>query len=490
MNCTAPASHITASPFYRDGYTTHEMSRVFCPYRRMARWLEVECALVASQARQGVVPADAAAALEESADLRRFDLEAIARGIRETNHSLIPLLDQWHKASPPEAAGFIHYGATTQDIQDTAQTLEIRDALAIVLRDLDLVIGETARLAEEHRDTLIVGRTHVQPALPTTLGLKFAVWLDELLRHRQRLIEMAPRALVCQLFGGVGTMSALPGDRERLLADFAAILGLGVPDACWHSSRDRTAETVLFSALAGGTLGKIANEICQLSRDEIGELEEPFHPGKIGSTTMPHKRNPEQCEQVVVLARLLKGCAAGGLDTLINEHERDYRAVRMEWVCLTDALAYLACALAATRRILAGLSVRREALARNLGSSACLVGSEALMFLIAGRIGKKKAHEILYRAAMEARDSGGSFLDAVLRQPEIAGLFSLEELREATSPEKHIGRAGEITDAVVARSKNLTGPPPGLDAPAACPLADPDGGCGLRPVHDKHQGST
>ncbi len=480
MSCDAPASHITASPFYRDGYTTAEISRIFCHFRRFSRWLEVECALAESQAKQGVIPESAAAELRKTADLRRFDTGAIIRGIKETNHSLIPLLDQWHQASDPEAAGFIHYGATTQDIQDTAQVLEMRDAFAVIARDLDRVIRETAKLASEHRDTLIVGRTHGQPALPTTLGLKFAVWLDELLRHRQRLAEMLPRILVCQLFGGVGNMSALTGDRERLLRDFAAILGLGVPDACWHASRDRTAEAVLFCALAGGTLGKMANEICQLSRDEIGELEEPFHPGKIGSTTMPHKRNPEQCEQVVVLARLLKTCAAGGLDTMINEHERDYRAVRMEWVSLTDALSYLACALAATARILAGLTVHREALARNLGSSACLVGSEALMFLIAGKIGKKKAHEALYRAAMEARESGGSFLEAVLRQKETAGLFTMEELRRATSPEKHVGRAREITDAVIRKSENLAETSPGIPLRlSACPLEGGDGQCSL-----------
>ncbi len=270
MSCAKAVSHITCSPFYRGGYTTDEISAVFCPYRRMTRWLAVEVALAESQAGLGMIPADAAEALAASADLSRFNLEAISRGIEETNHSLIPLLDQWHRLSDEEAAGYIHFGATTQDIQDSAQVLELKDTLAIIVRDLDLVIREVARLAFAGRDTLVVGRTHGQPALPTTLGLKFAVWLDELLRHRQRLSETAPRVLVCQLFGGVGTMSAFTGEREELLRDFAARLDLKVPDTCWHSSRDRMAEVTSLFALIGGSLGKIANEICQLSRDEIG----------------------------------------------------------------------------------------------------------------------------------------------------------------------------------------------------------------------------
>jgi len=452
----------------------------------MARWLEVEVALAQSQAARGTIPAEAAEALADSADLSRFNLAAISRGIRETNHSLIPLLDQWHRASEAEAAGYIHFGATTQDIQDTAQVLEMRDAFAIIVRDLDLLIRETARLAFSHRDTLIVGRTHGQPALPTTLGLKFAVFIDELLRHRERLFETVSRSMVCQLFGGVGNMSALGGDPQGLLDNFAQRLGLKVPDTCWHSARDRTAEITSLFALIGGSLGKMANEICQLSRDEIGEMEEPFHLGKIGSTTMPHKRNPEQCEQVVVLARLLKATATAGLDTLVNEHERDYRAVRIEWVSLSDSSMYLGAALAGLLRIMKGLIVHEDALERNMGSSACLVGSEALMFLIAAKIGKKKAHDVLYRAAMEARETRESFLETVVRQQDTAGLFTVEELRRATDPEKHVGLAREITERVIKISEKLPENNSGIElAVSPCPFLGRDGECAINTIKRK-----
>ncbi len=211
-------------------------------------------------------------------------------------------------------------------------------------------------------------------------------------------------------------------------------------------------------------------------------MEEPFHLGKIGSTTMPHKRNPEQCEQVVVLAKLLKATAAAGLDTLINEHERDYRAVRVEWVSITDSSMYLAAALDQITKILKGLIVHRKEMERNLDMNACLVGSEALMFLIAARTGKKKAHEILYRAAMAARESRESFLETVIRQQETAGLFTVEELRRVTVPEKHVGRAREITEAVIKKSENLRAIDPGVSlTPTTCPLAAPGGKCGIEP---------
>lgn len=426
---------------------------MFCDFRRLQRWLDVEVALANSQAKLGMIPVEAAARLEETANLNCLDSDAIKQGIAETGHSLIPLLNEWQRVSGPEASRFIHYGATTQDIQDTAQSMELKEIFQIFKRDLDQIISELIRLAAEHKDLVIIGRTHGQHALPTTMGLKMAIWLDEILRHTERLQESENRVPASQLFGGVGTMAAF-GDRElELLALFSSRLGLIQPTTAWHTARDRGAEFLSLMAMMTGTLAKIANEICQLAKDETGELEEPFHMGKIGSTTMPHKRNPELCEQVVVLARLVKASTSLGFEGLINEHERDYRAVRLEWAALVDASLYTCGALSLMKNILQGLVVRPDRIRRNLTASACLISTEALMFLFGDKIGKQAAHQLLYDASMASRESGKPLLDLLVDHEILNQHFSQESIQEAIDPSRHIGIAPQITDQVIAKAR-------------------------------------
>lgn len=477
--CHSPRSHITDSGFYSRGYTTAEARAIYCDFRRLQRWLDVEAALALAQGELDLIPGAAAARLAATAHLELCDLEAIKQGIAATGHSLIPLLDEWQKAAGPEAARYCHYGATTQDIQDTAQALELQDVCAVIGRDLAILIELLADLAAGYRTQVIIGRTHGQHALPTTLGLKFAVWLDELLRHADRLAECRRRLPVSQLFGGVGTMAALGKAPWKLLESFSARLDLVTPVTPWHTARDRGAEFVANLALLTGTLAKVANEICQLAKDETGELEEPFHMGKIGSTTMPHKRNPEMCEQVVVLARLVKACSGVCLDGLINEHERDYRAVRLEWVGITDASLYSCGALDLMKNILRGLIVHPERINQNLAGSACLISTEALMFLFGDKIGKPAAHQLLYEASMEARNSGRLLTELLAAHPLIAGKFSGKEIQEAVDPAGHTGMAAQITDQVVENARTwlkvnrqlITAHPP------SCPLENRLKGC-------------
>jgi adenylosuccinate lyase len=469
--CQSPRGHITDSRYFGGGYTTREARLVFCDQRRLQRWLDVEAALVMSQTALSMIPGKIAHRLRDTARLDLFDCEAIKNGIAETGHSLIPLLDEWQKAAGPEAARFIHYGATTQDIQDTAQSLEIRDILTIIDRDLALIIRELAKLATEYRHQIIIGRTHGQHALPTTLGLKMAIWLDEMLRHAERLRECRQRVLVSQLFGGVGTMAAL-GDRpQELLEDFSCRLGLAVPNTAWHTARDRIAEFLSCLGLVTGTMAKIANEIYQLAKNETGELEEPFHMGKIGSTTMPHKRNPELCEQVVVLARLVKSAAGLGLDGLLNEHERDYRAVRLEWAALVDASLYSCGALDLLKNILAGLIVHPDRINRNLATSACLISTEALMFLLGDKIGKQAAHRLLYEISMEAYNSGVPLSELLSRHPMVKSSISEAEIREAIDPGAHVGSALQQTTRITALAEKwLAANEPNHQEPLTCPL--------------------
>lgn len=477
--CHTPRSHITDSGFYSRGYTTAEARSIYCDLRRLQRWLDVEAALSLAQGELGLIPAAAAERLAATARLELCDHEAIKQGIAATGHSLIPLLNEWQKAAGPEAAIYCHYGATTQDIQDTAQSLELKDVDAIISRDLAILILLLSDLADKHQSQVIIGRTHGQHALPTTLGLKFAIWLDELLRHANRLGECRKRLLVSQLFGGVGTMSALGRFPWELLENFSARLGLAVPATAWHTARDRGAEFVAILAMLTGTMAKIANEICQLAKDETGELEEPFHMGKIGSTTMPHKRNPEMCEQVVVLARLVKACSGVCLDGLINEHERDYRAVRLEWVGITDASLYCCGALDLMKNILRGLIVHPERINQNLAGSACLISTEALMFLIGDKIGKPAAHQLLYETSMEAKNSGRLLTELLADHPLISGKFSAKAIQEAVDPAGHTGEAARITNQVVeiARTWLLENQQLSSAHPPSCPLENSLKGC-------------
>ncbi|MDD5759788.1 MAG: adenylosuccinate lyase family protein [Desulfobulbaceae bacterium] len=469
MTPCCPASHIIDSRFFADAYGTLEARQVFCDYRRMQRWLDVEVALAQCQAELGIIPAPAAQALRQTARLEGLNLAAIKADITTTGHSLIPLLKEWQRVTEKSAGQFIHYGATTQDIQDTAQSLELQEIVAILQRDLASVIALLSTLADKNRDLVTIGRSHGQHALPTTMGLKIAGWLDETLRNSARLESCRGRLLVAQLFGGVGTMAALSEKALPLLDKFAQKLGLAAPSSCWHSSRDRMAEFTSVLALITGGLARIANEVCQLARNEIGEMTEPFVHGQIGSTTMPHKKNPELCEQVVVLSRLVKANATTSLDTLCNEHERDYRAVRLEWVALTEASIFSCASLRLMKSILGGLSINRKRIQENLERFAILISTEALMFLLGEKIGKQSAHALIYEASMgSSLENQAELLDRLMACPEVNAAFCRTELEQAIDPSRHTGLAGAIIDLVLTEAKKS--PPTNPFHPTACTL--------------------
>ncbi len=466
------SGHIVDSRFYSRGYCTDEAKKIFCDRYRYQRWLDVESALARSQAELEIIPARAAEAITARARLEELDLEAIEQGLRTTSHSLMPLLDAWRAVCDPEAGQFIHFGATTQDIQDTAQSLEIRDVLDIVQRDLAAIIRLVMALAEKYQHTVTIGRTHTQHALPMTLGLKMAVWLDELWRNQQRLSAMRERVLVSQLFGGVGTMDAFGDKGFELLELFSRRLGLAPAHTAWHAARDRIAEFLSTLAMIGGALARIADEIRCLAHNEIGEMEEPFQMGKIGSSTMPHKRNPEMCEQVVVLSRLINANAGLGLEGLVNEHERDYRSVRMEWVTVADTSFFISGQLAMMKEILASLIVHEKAIRRNVDRAAIMICTEALMFFLGEKIGKNTAHRIIYETSMQAVESNQPLIDLLMEQPEIRQNFRRSELETRISPENHVGKSAELTRRTIERvERGMARLPRSPDRERSCPLA-------------------
>lgn len=450
--CRHERGHITDSRFFADAYSTPASRRIFCDVCRMQRWLDVEAALALSQAELGLIPDEAASDIAAAAQIDQIDLERVAEGIKRTAHSLVSLLTGLEKACPGGSGQFVHYGATTQDIQDTAQALEMAEVLDEIDRGLRRLVTTLVGLAFDHRDTLMIGRTHARPALPTTFGLKAAGWLDELVRHGERLAAMRARVLVAQLYGGVGTMAGFDGLGLALVQRFADRLGLGVADIGWHVARDRVAEYLSSLAMVAASLARIADEVRTLGRPEFAELTEGWRYGKVGSSTMPHKRNPETCEQVVMLARLVKMNAMLGFEGMVQEHERDSRALRLEWVAVADASHHTLAALDILDPLLSGMEVHTGHMADEAHAAGEKICSEALMLALGRHVGKQDAHTLVYEISQQAQDQGTSLRQVLEQRTDLTGRLGTDAIEEILDPSLHLGSAGELVDQVLNRA--------------------------------------
>lgn len=450
-DCAHEHSHILDSKIHGGGYAGPVSRAIFCSHCRLQRWLDVEAALALAQADVHIIPQHAALEIERVAKHSAIDLDEVADGVAETGHSLMPLLSALKANCSASAREYVHYGATTQDIQDTAQSLEMRDVLDAMDQALDILLQKLSLLASAHRNSLMVARTHSIPALPTTFALKVASWIDELLRHRERIAEVRQRVLVAQLFGGVGTMAALGTEAMALLEGFARRLSLQAPLAGWHVARDRVAEFVSTLAMATASLARVADEIRTLNRWEIGEVEVGWSAQQIGSSTMPHKRNPEGCEQVVVLARLAKAQVMLALDAMILEHERDYRGTRLEWCAVADVSHYALMAISLVTDTISALTVndkRMEGNARAVADSIC---TEALVFEMAKKLGKSSAYEIIFEISQACQRDRVSIRDAIESDPRVTAVMEKEVLARLFEPRSHLGMSKTIVDNVLAK---------------------------------------
>lgn len=367
-------ARITDSLAYRHLWGTPELRAVFDERARLQGWLDVLAALARAQAAEGLIPAEAAAAITAEARVERLDLERIAEGTRRTGHSTLGLIQELRRVLSPVAAEHVYKWATVQDVTDTWTVLAIRTVGGIAWRDLRRLEALLLDLAVAHRDTLMVGRTHGQPGAPITFGWKVASWADEVRRHLDRLREGAPRWLVGQLGGGLGTLVDFGGRGLAVRARLCAELGLADPGMSWLSSRDRIAEFAGVLAAICGTLARIGVEVYELQRPEIGELAEPRPGTVVGSITMHHKRNPEGSEHLDTLARLARASAGVLLEALVGSHERDGRTWKAEWVALPEVCLLTGAALQLALRLVEGLEVDRERMAANL--RATLAGTQ------------------------------------------------------------------------------------------------------------------
>jgi len=432
---------------------TEPMNHVWSSHTTLQRMLDVEAALARALAAHGVIPADAAPAIVAACRADRLDADGLVRAAALGGNLAIPLVKQLTARvndDDPDAAKYVHWGATSQDIIDTATVLQLRDAFDLIDDGLDATCASLAALACQYRSTPAVGRTWLQQALPITLGLKFAQWLDALLRHRERVAALRERVLVLQFGGAAGTLASLRDAAQAVGASLADELKLARPALPWHTQRDRIADAASFFGMLIGTLGKIARDVSLQMQTEIGELAEPAAAGKGSSSTMPHKRNPVGCAAVLTAATRAPGLVATVFAGMVQEHERALGGWQAEWDALPDLARLAGGALFHIGQIVGALDVRPERLAANLDATHGLILGEAVMLALGDRIGRLNAHHLVERASKTAVQSGRTLYDVLAADPDVSAHLDGERLRALLDPAHYAGDAQAFVDAVLA----------------------------------------
>jgi 3-carboxy-cis,cis-muconate cycloisomerase len=443
------ASTVFDSALFRDMFGTAEMREVFSDEALVGRYLEAETALARAQARAGVVPPEAAQAIDAAARSLKVDYDKLRQETAIVGYPILPLVHQL-SAAAGDAGRFVHWGATTQDIMDTANVLQIRAALAIVERDLKEIGDILAGLARKYRDTPMAGRTHLQQALPVTFGYKAAVWLSSIDRHIERLEQARPRVLVGEFSGAAGTLASVGEGGLEMQRLFCEELGLHQPSIAWHVARDSIAEAVILLGLITGTLGKIATDVMMMSATEFGELSEPFVPGRGASSTMPQKRNPISSELMLAAAKAVRQHVATMLDGMIHDFERATGPWHLEWISLPESFLLTASSLANARFMLKGLVVHEARMRENLDLTYGLIVAEAVVIAAAPKLGRQRAHDFVYDACRKAIEGGGDLADILARVPEIAdALGGIDAIRRHCDPANYLGLSGQMVDRVL-----------------------------------------
>jgi 3-carboxy-cis,cis-muconate cycloisomerase len=442
------AATVLDSALFRDSFGTPAMRAIFEDAALLARYTEVEVALARAQGRLGVIPAQAARDIAAKCDASRLDMERLKKETEVVGYPILPLVRQL-AAQCGDAGKFLHWGATTQDIMDTAVVLQVRDALALVGKDLAELQAILARQARRYRDTPMAGRTHLQQALPVTFGYKLAIWLAMVDRHAERLQQLKPRVLVGQFAGAAGTLASL-GDRgmdvQKALCEE---LGLAQPAATWHAARDGLAEAVNFLGLVTGSLGKIAFDVMLMASTEVGEAAEPFVHGRGGSSTMPQKRNPISSELILAAAKGVRQHAGLMLDALVQDFERATGPWHAEWIALPEAFILTGGALHQAKFMLGGLVVDEARMRKNLDMTHGLIVAEAVMMGLAPHLGRNEAHDVVYDACRAVAEKGGRLVDALARLPEVSKHLDRAALDKLTDPANYLGAAQSMVDRVV-----------------------------------------
>jgi len=440
---------ILDSAVFRDIFTTPAMRNVFSDENRVQKYLDFEAALANAQARLKIIPQEARDEIVAHCDAKLIDMARLKEATEKIGYPVLPVVQQLVKLCKNNLGEWSHWGATTQDVTDTATILQIKEALALVETEIDGICDALAALAKKYRDTPMAGRSNLQQAVPITFGYKMATMLAAFERHKQRLDELKPRVLVGEFGGAAGTLSSLGKDGLKCQAELMKELKLGQPEISWHTVRDRIAEVGCFLGLVTGSCGKIAFDVKLLMQTEVEEVYEPFHQGRGSSSTMPQKRNPISSVYITAQTAMVKQLVAALLEAQVEDHERSTGPWEIEWIALPEIFMLAAGALAQTRFVVEGIQVNEKKMRANLDITNGLIMSEAVMMGLGAAMGRNRAHDVVYDICREVVRTGRPLIDLLAEDKEISRHVDRKTLEGLVDPANYLGVAGEMVDRVL-----------------------------------------
>ena len=432
--------------------STEAMQKIFSARSTLQSMLDVEAALARALAAKGVIPVAAVDPWVRCCQADQIDLPSLVIAAQDAGNIAIPMVKQLTAAVAAvdaDAARYVHWGVTSQDVIDTGRVLQLREAINVITHELAALVDALAGMAQCYRDTPMIGRTWLQHALPITFGMKLAGWLDALMRHQQRLSACREQVCVLQLGGASGTLASLGEHASSVAQAMAQELDLATPHLPWHAHRDRFVECATTLGMLTGTLGKIARDISLMSQTEVAELSESGAPGRGGSSSMPHKRNPVGSAAVLSAATRVPSMVATLLSAMPNEHERALGGWQSEWETLPEIVSLSAAALAHLRSVIDGLKVDTERMRRNIDASRGMVMAESVTLALATSLGRAQAHQIVEAACHKAYAENRDLLTVLQTEPKVVGVLSEQRLAQLFDPLSYVGEAGNFVDRVL-----------------------------------------
>ena len=444
------AATIIDSTIFRDIFSDEAMRNVWSDENRTQKYLDVEAALARVQARLGIIPQEAADEIVKHCTIDQIDMHKLKQQTERIGYPVLGVVSQLNALCRDKLGEYCHWGATTQDITDTATVLQIREALALVEGDLAAISNALADLARRYRDTPMVGRSNLQQAVPITFGFKMAEVLCAIERHRERLAQLRPRVLIGEFGGAAGTLASIQKGAMETQAALMKELGLAQPLIAWHTIRDSIAEVGCFLGLVGGTLGKLAMDVKLMMQTEVGEVYEPFAPGRGSSSTMPQKRNPISCVYIHAAISVVRQHTAALLDAMVADHERSTGPWEIEWIVLPEAFCLTAGALKQARFVASGLEVDARRMREVLDMTNGLVVSEAVMMGLGPHLGREYAHDLVYDLCRDAIRDKRPLADVLADNPEISRHLTRAEIDGLCDPANYLGQSAVMVDRVLA----------------------------------------
>ena len=428
---------------------------IFGEASRIQAWLDVEVALAQAQAELGIIPEYAAEEIESKAHYEYLDMDNIREGLARTGHPLVPMVWELDRICDGDAGGYIHWGATTQNITQTGKLLNVRRAHRVFLSQISELLTLLAGLAENTKNAALPGRTHGQHAVPATYGYKVSVWIDEICRHVERLRGCESRVFVAMLGGGAGTLGSLGEIGLQIQDGIAERLGMGSMTNPSRTIGDHLAEYITILALLAATCSKIGREVYTQMKQEFGEVEEPVPEGTVGSSTMPQKRNPKLAQDIVAGAAQVRALVPLALEAMQTEHEADRTTSVMMDKALNETCILTGDILQRMINLFAGLRVFPERMRENLDLSGGLIMSEAIMLELGRQIGRQQAHDAVYEAAQASFIEGRPFAETLAEEPEVSAGLTREQVHALLDPTAYTGACGLFAERGAAQAREV-----------------------------------